>query len=215
MRVIVVGCEYTGVTTLIEGLMDWGRVKGIEHHLDDHFSIPDRQTMNEEDRRTMLGLSPDLKERFQRFQVVYHVWLLKLFQHILLGGFHIEEAVYGPLYYYPGKKLAPDITRRYETEMPTDTLLVLLTASPEVIERRMSQSPHDYPVVQRGDIQTVLDRFEREYRESWLSEKMQIDTSNLDSESLLNRFLDSSLPFLNERDLLTRMTDSGGLTPGP
>ncbi len=214
MRVIVIGCEYTGVTTLIEGLMAWGQDKGIEHHLDDHFSIPDRQTMSDEDRRTMLGLSPDLKERFQRFQVVYHVWLLKLYEHILLGGFHIEEAVYGPLYYYPGKKLLPDITRRYETEMPPDTLLVLLTASPEVVERRMSKSPHDYPIVQRGDIRTVLDCFEREYRESWLSKKMQIDTSNLDPESLLSHFLDASLPFLNERDLLTRMADSGGLTPG-
>ena len=72
MRVIVVGCEYTGVTTLIEGLMDWGHERDMNHHLDDHFTIPDRQHLAPEDRETMANLSPALKERFQRMQLVYH-----------------------------------------------------------------------------------------------------------------------------------------------
>ena len=40
MRLIAIGCEYTGKTTLFEGLMKWGQDRGIHHHLDDHFSIP-------------------------------------------------------------------------------------------------------------------------------------------------------------------------------
>ena len=43
MRIIAIGCEYSGVTTLLEGLMEWGHGRGIHHHLDDHFAIPDRQ----------------------------------------------------------------------------------------------------------------------------------------------------------------------------
>ena len=33
MRAVVVGCEYTGVTTLINGIYEWGKARGIDHHL--------------------------------------------------------------------------------------------------------------------------------------------------------------------------------------
>lgn len=36
MRVIAVGCEYSGVSTLIEQVHQWGLSRGISHHLDDH-----------------------------------------------------------------------------------------------------------------------------------------------------------------------------------
>ena len=153
MHIIAIGCEYTGITTLLEGLMTWGHARGIHHHLDDHFSIPDRQHLSPEDRKIMVTLTPTLKERFQRFQIVYHIRLLHRYEHILLGGFHIEEAVYGPRYYYPG---IPTAIREYEVEMPSDTILVHLTAQPAVIEARMASNPHDYPVIQKKDIQPDL-----------------------------------------------------------
>ncbi len=37
MKLIIVGCEYTGVTTLCESLINWGNEKGINFHLDDQF----------------------------------------------------------------------------------------------------------------------------------------------------------------------------------
>ena len=203
MRVIVIGCEYSGVTTLIEGLMAWGDARGIHHHLDDHFTIPDSQNLKPEDAAVMLNLTPLLKERFQRFQIVYHVRLLHRFEHILLGGFHIEEEIYGPLYYYPG---VPTIgVREYEVEMPTDTLLVHLTARAEVIRQRMQNAPHHHTLIQEGDIPMLLDQFRQKYHESWIREKIEIDTSDLSPEQLLQTFLDKSLPHLNTRDLLTRM----------
>ena len=103
MRVVAVGCEYSGVSTLIDRIYAWGRERGINHHLDDHFTIPDASHLDEEEQRAMLDMLPAIKERFQRFQIVYHVRLLHRYEHILMGGFHIEEAVYGPRYYYPGK----------------------------------------------------------------------------------------------------------------
>ena len=120
MRAVVVGCEYTGVTTLINGIYEWGSARGIDHHLDDHFTIPDAYHLSLEEQTAMLEMLPGIKERFQRFQIVYHVRLLHLFEHILMGGFHIEEMVYGPKYYYPGINI--DV-REYELEMPDDTII--------------------------------------------------------------------------------------------
>ena len=102
MRLIAIGCEYSGVSTLVDGLVDWGRERGLNFHLDDHFSIPGRYHLDPEAQQAMVDLLPILKERFQRMQVVYHIRLLHRYDHILLGGFHIEEEIYGPLYYYPG-----------------------------------------------------------------------------------------------------------------
>ena len=96
MRVVVVGCEYSGVSTLIAELDNWGKTRGIQHHLDDHFTIPDAFHLSDEEQEAMLTMMPAIKERFQRFQLVYHVRLLHRYQHILLGGFHIEEEIYGP-----------------------------------------------------------------------------------------------------------------------
>ena len=193
MRVIVVGCEYTGVTTLIEGLMDWGHERDINHHLDDHFTIPDRQHLAPEDRETMVNLSPALKERFQRMQLVYHIRLMHRFDHILLGGFHIEEAIYGPLYYYPGG-VASEI-RQYEEEMPKNAILVHLTASPEVIQKRMETNLHEYSLIKTEDIPMLLDRFQEEFDASLIPNKIQIETSDLTPETLLETFLSESAQF--------------------
>ena len=193
MRVIVIGCEYTGVTTLIEGLMDWGHERDINHHLDDHFTIPDRQHLAPEDRETMANLTPALKERFQRMQLVYHIRLMHRFDHILLGGFHIEEAVYGPLYYYPGG-VASEI-RQYEEEMPNNAILVHLKASTEVIQRRMETDLHEYSLIKKEDIPMLLDRFQEEFDASLIPNKIQIDTSNMTPDELLQAFLSESTQF--------------------
>lgn len=54
VRIIAIGCEYSGVSTLIEGLDTWGRERGIHHHLDDHFTIPDAYHLNPGDAATRL-----------------------------------------------------------------------------------------------------------------------------------------------------------------
>ena len=177
MRVIAVGCEYTGVTTLLEGLMTWGHERNINHHLDDHFTIPDRQHLAPEDKEAMVNLSPTLKERFQRMQIVYHIRLLHRFEHILLGGFHIEEAIYGPLYYYPGQTAGH--IREYEQEMPKDAILVHLTAEPDVIRARMEANPHEYSLIKKADIPMLLSRFQQEFQASLIQRKIVIDTSDL------------------------------------
>ena len=44
------------------------------------------------------------------------------YEHILLGGFHIEEQIYGPRFYYPPERLNNPV-RQYETSFPHDTTL--------------------------------------------------------------------------------------------
>ena len=205
MRLIAIGCEYAGKTTLFEGLMKWGRGRGIHHHLDDHFSIPDCQMLKEKaDQEVMLGLPQALKERYQRFQVAYHVDLINKYEHILLAGFHIEEDVYGHRYYYPEVNLGVDSARRDETKMPEDTILVHMKASPAAIRKRMSDAPHAYPVVPEGDVDEILAEFQSEYRQTWIKRKFEIDTSELSAGDLLETFLAASTPHLSERDLLIR-----------
>ena len=169
MRLIIVGCEYSGVTTLINGLYDWGNARGVHHHLDDHFTIPDAFHLSAEEQQAMLQLLPTIKERFQRFQIVYHVRVLHRHQHCLLGGFHIEEAVYGPRYYYPG--IAVEI-RQYEPELPDDVILVHLHARPDVIRQRMESAPHPQPLVPSSDVEEILDRFREEVRLSWIRRRI-------------------------------------------
>ena len=199
MRVIITGCEYTGKTTLIEELHQWSGEMGIRFHLDDHFTIPETQHLNEADQEAMLALSPVLKERFQRFQAQYHVHVMHRNEHILLAGYDIEEAVYGPLYYY-GQ--SPYYIRQLETEMPSDTILVLLTARPEVIRKWMTEAPHPHTIIKEQDIPMLLDRFQGEFSQSLLRKKIRIDTSDLTPKALLQEFLTAAEPHLNEKDLL-------------
>ena len=205
MRLILIGTEYTGKSTLFQGLMDWGHENGIHHHLDDHFSIPDCQMLkSEEDQKIMTGLPEVLKERFQRFQIAYHVRLINKYEHILLGGFHIEEAVYGPRYYYPEIGRLAETPRAWEAGMPGDTLLVYLTARKEVIAERMKKDPHTFQVVPEEDIEEMQAAFGQEYRKTWIMRKFSIDTSDLTPEILLGTFLKESVTHLDTRDLLIR-----------
>ena len=79
----------------------------------------------------------------------------------------------GPLYYYPSG-VASEI-REYEEEMPKNAILVHLTASAEVIQRRMETDPHEYSLIQKEDIPMLLDRFQEEFA-FLIPNKIQIDT---------------------------------------
>jgi len=202
MRVIAVGCEYSGVSTLLEGLNQWGLARGAKHHLDDHFTIPDAFHLSAEEQQAMLSMLPAIKERFQRFQIVYHVRLLHRYRHILLAGFHIEEKVYGPRYYYPGKNIE---IREYEPDMPDDVILVHLQATPEAIRARMATAPHPHPLVPAEDVPEILEAFQQELKQSWIRRKFAIDTTDLTPTQLLDTFLERSIPHLNPGDAATRL----------
>ena len=105
MRLILVGCEYAGKTTLAGEIVDWiERTFGSSRTFHDHFSLPCNEFPVEEQEQ-LLALSPRLKEMFQRYMMNYHFHSAFYSDpdHNLVG-FHLEEAVYAPLYYgYGGR----------------------------------------------------------------------------------------------------------------
>jgi len=209
LKVIVIGCEYSGKSAFAESLLEWGRKHDMAFHLDDHFTIPDA-SLSKEDREVMLTLSPAFKERFQRFQAVYHVRIIRLYRDAIEVGFYSEDTIYGPLYYgYKPEFLAIRQGRELEKELPSDTILVLLTASPEVIAERMRKKPHEYQVVKKEDISLLLEKFEEEFRVSTIHAKIRIDTTNLTPEQTLQEFLAKARPHLASEDLIRIMANEG------
>jgi hypothetical protein len=205
MRIIVIGCEYAGKSTFARKLLEWGGKHDVRFHLDDHFTIPDA-SLPKEDKDTMLTLSPAFKERFQRFQMVYHVRILRNFRDALEVGFYSEDAIYGPLYYdYEPHFLAIWHCRELEKELPGDTILVLLEATPEAITERMGEAPHEYQVIEKEDVPLLLERFRKEFRASTIHAKIRIDTTDLTPEQVLKEFLAKANAHLTSEDLIRIM----------
>ena len=90
MRLITIGCEYVGKTTLADSLEAWGAQHGRTFHMDDSdFSIPDDRHLGEDEQQALIEAPPDLKERFQRMQIYYHVFVQSNCEDCIFGGYHI------------------------------------------------------------------------------------------------------------------------------
>jgi len=210
MRLILVGCEYAGKTTLADKIVAWtARTFGSSRTFHDHFSLPCNE-FPEEEQKQLVALSPLLKEMFQRYMMQYH------FHDDFYGepdhnlvGFHIEEAVYAPLYYGYGDKgeyaERSSVARAMEEEIlrrAPDTVLILLRARADVISRRMGENPHPWSLVREEDIDHVLQRFEEEYRNSLLRRKFALDTSDVAVEQTLAEFAAQIEKHLSQADRL-------------
>ena len=127
----LIGCEYSGTTTLAGAISGWvERVMGGDFGFHDHWKIPhiSHAPHTDEENEQFLALSPHLKESFQRYHMDYH--LSPAFygdDHHNMVGFHIDEAVYAPLYYgYGGPDEYADrawqAPRRVGPQVPAFTL---------------------------------------------------------------------------------------------
>ena len=220
MHLAIIGCEYSGTTTLAAGITEWAeRAMGRKYHFHDHWKVPHlRHGLPEEEQELILGLTPYLKESYQRFHLADHMQD----EYYLLGaedtgdlaegnhlvvGMHIDEAVYAPLYYgYGGEgefgdrvNYARHIEQRM-VEMAPETVLLLLRCAPEVIRKRMKADPHTNSLVQDGDVERVLGRFEEEYERSLINNKFTIDTSTATPEECVAEFLEKYEPYMTVPD---------------
>ena len=211
MRLILIGAEYAGKTTLANAITAWLKeTTGGGRPFHDHFSIPPSELPDAE-QEEFLRMSSELQAMYQRYSQEYH--LLPSFyadpDHMLVG-FHIEEAVYAPLYYSYGDSddfsaSARAMEKRILEQAP-DTVLILLKASPEVIAKRMRETPHKHQVLQEKDIGHVLQRFEEEYEQSLLDRKFVLDSTSATTEETLAEFVARIDPFLSQSDRLRMMT---------
>ena len=230
MRLIIVGCEYAGKTTLVEEIVKWrNAVMGpptplgiVPYH--DHFTLPwvgHWDEISEEDLKKFMELGPELKEMFQRYQFEYHMMpqLYRDSDHILVG-FHIEEAVYAPRYYGYGRPGEygdrASLARHVESDImqrSPDTVLILLKASPDVIRQRMKTNPHARTVLRDEDIEAVVDEFQHHFSHSLLRYKITLDTSKSTVEQTMAQFVEQIKPHLSQADRL-RMQAHSALTGG-
>lgn len=210
MNLVLVGCEYAGKTTLVNEIARW-----IERTFSppipqgmppfhDHFTFPhiSHGELSDEELDQVGALSPQLKAMIQNHQLSYHLNDTFYRDHDnILVGFHIDDAVYGPLYYGYGDRsgIARSMEREIMAKAP-DTVLVLLRASPVVIRHRMNRSPHRQGVLREEDVEQVLERFEEEYDNSLIRYRFSLDTSTATVDETLNQFVDAIVPHLAEAD---------------
>ena len=218
MRLILIGCEYAGTTSLAGAISAWAKdAMGDEMGFHDHWKIPHVSHppgLTEEEQAQFLALSPSLKEMFQRYHMEYHTSSSFYGDpHHNSVGFHIDEAVYAPLYYGYGKadEYGDRVTaaRHLEAhimEVAPDTVLILLKASPQVIRSRMKDAPHPGGLVQDKDVEQVLQRFEEEYARSMIRKKFTLDTSTATVQETLAEFVENIEPHLTDADRLRILT---------
>ncbi len=210
MNLIIVGCEYAGKTTLANEIVEWtDRTMGGGRGFHDHFSIPSPE-LTPEGQAQMMAASTEIKEMFQRYMIQYHM------NHSFYSdpdhnmvGFHIENHVYGTMYYgfdpvYQDRVFAHE-ERELMREAP-HSVLVLLKASPEVIRRRMKDDPHEHQVVQDADVETVLERFQERYDASAVRRKFTLDTTSASVQETLSEFETQIQEYLTEADRLRIVT---------
>ena len=229
MNVILVGCEFAGKTTLAHEIVEWSkRTLGRYSHFHDHFTIPSTE-LSGDAKEEYRAASPQIKEMFQRFMMQYHM-SPDFYSHVdhHLMGFHIEEAVYAPLYYGyggPDSEVASrspegqrsEMARNMESailERGPNTILVLLHASPQVIRHRMAapedtrSGPRDSEpfgpptarVVRESDVEVVLERFEEEYSNSLIQNRFALDTSTASVDETFAEFVKNAVPLLSDED---------------
>ena len=209
MRLILVGCEYAGTTTLANAINEWSkRTMNKEFSLiHDHFKLPDTKphgpALTDKEVEQFTALSPRMKEVIQRHNLYYHTPAEGSSGDDFLGiGIHIDEAIYGPMYYgYGGpgqlgerRMISKSLEHRILKFAP-ETVLVLVKAFPEVIAKRMKETPHKYPLVQEEDIAHVLQRFEEAYQDSLIRSKLTLDTSTAMVDETVAQFAEEIQPY--------------------
>ena len=215
MRAIFVGIEYAGKSTLIDLLDRYYRKRGIRPHIDDHFTIPD-STLTPDSRAAALHFPDDVKERSQRMQIHYHIDIIRNLEHVLMAGWHIEEAVYAAMYgnepdspYYSGYMY--NIQRHYEARVLESHLpnliLIHMTASDEAIRHRMQTTPHEYQIIRESDIPELKNRFSEEVEKSLLAigpTPIVLDTTDKTPQQSLDELLTLSEPTISTAELALR-----------
>ena len=223
MRLLFVGCEYSGTTTLATAICRWiaANMAGDSFKvlpdrsidlLHDHFKVPHTSghghVLTDEEQEQILALSPAVKEMVQRHNLYYHVKETNYDRadHVLIG-LHIEDTIYGERYFEYGGEGQPGIRSidwdRIEDAIlkyGPDTVLVLVKAGPDVIRRGIRDGPHVNQVVSETEVELVLARFQEGFDRSRIANKLVLDTSEATVDESLLEFLEKMKPFMTGAD---------------
>ena len=222
MRLIIIGCEFAGKSTLAVRITEWSEeVLGARVGFHDHFVFPDEEA-NQEEQKQLMAMVPSLKEKYQRYMINYHFnpAFYSDNDHCVVG-FYYSEAVYAPLYYEYGREGEyADRVRMVNAwdhevmQIAPDTVLVLMKASPEVIKQRMAAQVEHKSVpslrsragLQEKDIEFVLKRFDELFSGTLIRRKFTLDTSAASIEETFAEFLNNMAPHFTQIDRLRMLT---------
>lgn len=230
MRLLLIGCEYTGKATLAGHISRWMietmDVPLVRWH--DHFVVPrlDSHTIiraegsddsigktehdlnTDEDEEQIMSLRPNVLEQLQRHNIWRHLHpgLLSA-DDVLFVNFYYAEAVYAPLYYGYGARGSfadrSERAREWDEELlayAPGIVLVLMTADPATVAGRVESHPRVRGILKERDIPFVLDRFQEEYEASFIRRKFTLDTTNTTPQQTLAQFVDHIQPHLSKVD---------------
>ena len=218
MKLILVGCEYSGTTTLALGINEWLKdLTGSGFRLiHDHWKIPHTSGhlpedtdnfLTHEEQAQVMALSPKLKEMHQRHSLYYHTPNQPSDENKMLIGYTVDDAVYGQMYFEYGRPtdrqerriVAPQVEKTMLSHEP-ETVMVLLRADPDVILRRMKDDPHDNGVLREEDIEYAVERFDEEFKYSLVQKKLTLDTTSSTPTDTLTEFAEKVGPYLTDVD---------------
>jgi thymidylate kinase len=228
VRLIIIGAEYTGKTTLANNIRGWMKEQMGDPTvmLHDHFlpSIGEgrRGVTPEEEEAEFLRLKPFALEMYMRYMIHYH-----LGHHFYADNDHLVvnwyygDAVYAPIYFgYGGPGEYADrhvMARSHDAEVMSlapDTVLVYLTATPEAIRERMRAAPRPDSRVREEDINIICDRFATEFASTLIRRRVTVDTTNSSPEETLREFLQRMGPHFTYADR-TRVISHAALREQP
>ena len=219
MRLIIIGCEFTGKTTLARNLSEWmeRELGSCTTSFHDHFlpwdpADPGPKGERIDDELKLLSLNePSVVDKYNRYVIHYHTHpgFYSSPDHCVVGWYY-ADAVYGPLYYGfggPGHEADRRImARSYDAmvkQMAPDTVLVYLTADAEVIRERQAAQPRPYP--KTDDIEHIQLRFAEEFERSLLDNRISLDTSTKTPQETLEDFVRQMEPYWTQADRLRRI----------
>ena len=236
MKILMIGCEYSGTTTLAIEITKWitkvvgGNIHGaISFH--DHMKLVEGGHVNpeglkerdEKETQEHINFSPRHRQGYHHYMLAYHT-APGFFNdpHHLMTGMHIDDEIYGPKFKGYGEDQSGTLrllSRHFERDILSagpDTVLVLVKASPDVIRNRMKKSPHKYPLIKDQDVETVLSQFEYHFKQSRvgsLGRKIVLDTSELSASEALKEFVVKIEPHLTDEDRLRILTRGNMFAP--
>jgi hypothetical protein len=213
MRLIIMGCEYVGKSTLTGGVRTWlvDNMGSCETSFHDHFVRPfteGQDAEQEEHAQHVLAMPPSLLEMYSRYMIHYHIsaGFYAANDHCMVNSYY-GDAVYAPLYYgfggrgeYADRKTMARYYDQHVMELAPDSVLVHMKASPDVIRQRMAENAHPHCPLKAEDVEGVLERFAEEASDSLLRRKIVLDTSVASPQETLTQLMGKIEPFLSQQD---------------
>jgi hypothetical protein len=229
LKLIIVGCDYTGKTSLAGKIVGWMRenlspryANDVPVGAHDHFWFPNPELPPDEREKLRL-LGPKAREQYQRYMISYHLQPVFWSEDydLVLVGFHFSEAIYAPLYYGYGEAGAYAARSAFAREIEAqivaahpETVLLMLRASSEVIRRRLAERPNAESPLRLEDVERVIRAHDEEYENSLIRRRFIIDGSDLSVEGMFERWLASMQSYFSPVDMLRMLTRKRGAGSG-